>query len=440
MFKIMDTLQLEFLHMVGQQSEKGEEFLNDLEVLQSVDCEGSLRREAKNRVDREVLRAGEMIVHGDLLTNVRFETCKRLKQGSITSIERYDYMKIFRLGLFHLRMAKTIQDLQTGMPNEVNIDDDLSLGWFRTELGLNGISNKEDAIKRCGSFDYHDQFCLEVGSALLVDAFQTFLNRATSPPVRTHDGAKSFILDFLDSMDIKYFYDASNYDEKDYFDDCLSACRDNCGRTVISLVADAMEHAGDGLGLRAMRTVMILYCLNKREKQTSKYAPMLLLNKIYYLGASPRTQARIDMLACVNPTGENGRNIARDQYNEHKVRETKDCLRGLHSQLTDINVSKAMLGGHVLSQIESHDRESLQVPQRGGRSSHSYFSSDQKTKIKQDIKKVRPFDKNREKIRFYDKSKGSVFSGLSKPAIQRFLERNKKLFARRDPHKFMEKY
>ena len=68
-------------------------------------------------------------------------------------------------------------------------------------------------------------------------------------------------------MDIKYFYDESNYDEKDYFDDCLSACRDNCGRTVISLVADAMEHAGDGLGMRAMRTVMILYCLNKSEKQ-----------------------------------------------------------------------------------------------------------------------------------------------------------------------------
>ena len=431
---------MEYLQLVGEQAKNKEAFFYDLEVLQSVDCESSKRKEAKKRVDEEVLCAGEMILHGDLLTNIRFETCKRLKQGSITSIERYDYMKIFRLGLLHLRMSKTIQDIETGMPHEVNVDDELSLGWFRTELGLTRISNKEDNIKRCGSFEYHDQFCLEVGSALLVDAFQTFLNSSSSLPVKTEEGAKRFILDFLDNMEIKYFYDETKYNEQDYFDDCLSACKDNASRSVMALVADAVEHAGDGLGIRALRTVMILYMLNKREKQTSKYAPMLLLNKIYYLGASPRTQARIDMLACVNPTGEKGRNLARDEYNEHKVRATKECLRGLHSQLSDINVSKAMLGGHMLSQIESHDKESLQMAQSGGRSSHKYFNPDQKEKIKQEIQRVKPFDKSREKIKFYDKSKGSVFSGLAKPQVERFLERNKRLFARRDHHKFMGNY
>ena len=233
-------------------------------------------------------------------------------------------------------------------------------------------------------------------------------------------------------------YDPTNYNEKDYFDDCLSACKDYASRSVFSLVADSMEHEGDGYGLRALRTAMIPYMLNRREKQTSKYAPMLLLNKVYFMGASPRTQARIDLLACVNPTGEVGRNLARDEFNEHKVKSTKDCLRGLHSQLTDVNVSKSMLGSNVLSQIEAHGKASLLISQTGGRSSHSYFNEDQKSKIKEEIERVKPFDRNRAKIQYYDKSKGSVFSGLSELQLKRFLERNKKLFARKDPHKFMK--
>ena len=246
------------------------------------------------------------------------------------------------------------------------------------------------------------------------------------------------ILEFLDSYDIKYVYDPTNYNEKDYFDDCLSACKDYASRSVFSLVADSMEHEGDGYGLRALRTVMIPYMLNRREKQTSKYAPMLLLNKVYFMGASPRTQARIDLLACVNPTGEVGRNLARDEFNEHKVKSTKDCLRGLHSQLTDVNVSKSMLGSNVLSQIEAHGKASLLISQTGGRSSHSYFNEEQKSKIKEEIERVKPFDRNRAKIQYYDKSKGSVFSGLSEEKLQRFIERNRRLFGRNDPHKFIK--
>ena len=324
------------------------------------------------------------------------------------------------------------------MKNEVNLDDELSYGWFRTILGLTNISNKEDKIKRCGEFEFHDQYCVEIGSALLINAFQTFLNTAPPTPAKSKEGATKFILDFLDVSDIKYVYDPSNYNERDYFDDCLSACKDYSGRTILSLVADAMEHEGDGVGLRALRTVMIPYFLNRREKQTSKYAPMLLLNKVYFMGASPRTQARIDLLACVNPTGEVGRNLARDEYNEHKVRGTKECLRGLHSQLTDINVSKSMLGSNVLSQIETHDKESMLVQQSGGRSSHRYFNDDQRSIIKQEIQRIKPFEKQREKNQYYDKSKGSVFAGLAESNIKRFVERNKRLFSRNDPHKFMK--
>ena len=439
MFKIMDALQCEYLELVGQQSDNKDMFFKDLDVILSVEGDAAMRKEAEKRIRQEVLSAGEMICHGDYLTNIRFETCKRLKQGSVTAIERYDFMKMFRLGLFHLRMTKTIQDLECGMKNEVNLDDVLSLGWFRTILGLNNISNKEENIKRCGQFEYHDQFCLEIGSALLISAFKTFLKSEPSTPAKTHEGAVQFILEFLEFSDIKYFYDTENYDEKDPFDDCLSSCKENASRTVLSMVADVMEHEGDGLGLRGMRTIMIPYFLNKRKQQTSKYAPMLLLNKVYFMGASPRTQDRVDLLACVNPTGETGRNVARDEYNEHKVRSCKEVLRGLHSQLTDANISKSMLGSNTLSILESHDKDSILSSHSGGKSSHSYFSDEERAKIKEEVEKIEPFDRNRDRVEFYDKSKGSVFGGLAESDLQRFLVRNKKLFSRNDPHKFLQK-
>ena len=199
------------------------------------------------------------------------------------------------------------------------------------------------------------------------------------------------------------------------------------------------EVKGDGVGLQAVRTVMIPYFLNKSRRQTSKYAQMLLFNKVYYMSASPRTQARIDMLACVNPTGEVGRNIARDEFNEHKVKQTKESLRGLHGQLSDMNVSKAVLGGSILSQVEAHDREAMLLPQAGGRSSHDYFDLEQKDQIKKEIKRAKPFDKDREKFMFYDKSNGSVFSGLTESELKRFVDRNKKLFSRIDPNKFLKR-
>ena len=105
----MDSLQREFLELVGQQSDNKELFFKDLDHVLSVDGNPVLRKDAEQRIKEEVLQAGEMICHGDYLTNIRFETCKRLKQGSVTAIERYDFMKLFRLGMFHLRMTKTIQ-------------------------------------------------------------------------------------------------------------------------------------------------------------------------------------------------------------------------------------------------------------------------------------------------------------------------------------------
>ena len=321
------------------------------------------------------------------------------------------------------------------MQSEVNIDDELSLGYFRTTLGLNSVTNHPDTIKKCGEYERHDQFVLEVGKEILINGFKTYMENKFVPVNRSFDEAKNLILSFLDEYDIKYFYDQNNFNEKKVFDDILSSCRDLAGRAVLSLVADKAEHEGDGLAIRAVRKVMMLYMLNKKLAQTSKYARALLFNLVYFMGASERTQARIDLLATCNPTGGSGTGLARDEVNEHQVRTVKETVRGLHSQLTDSVLSKAILGGNILSQIKSQDEESMLLTNSGGRTSHRYINEEQRLKIREDIQRVRPFDEKREKLEYYEKSSGSVFSGLTVERVEWFLKRNRANFNRSFPHK-----
>ena len=321
------------------------------------------------------------------------------------------------------------------MKSEVNIEDTLSLGFFKTLLGLSHISNQPDIIKKDGNYEAHAQFCDDVGTELLIQAFKTFVAKHGSPEVQTEEVAEEFILDFLTTTDIKFFYDSENHEEKEVFDDMLSSCKDNAGRTVVSLVLKAVEHEGDGLGLRAARTAMIPYFLNRKvDVQDSKYAARLLCNRIAFLQSSMRTQARIDSLACCNPSGKPGRCIARDQQNEHKVKTTKMILRGQHGQLTDLSVEKATLGSNILDIIESHDRNAMLLQEEGGKSSHRYLTDVQKYKIRQEIIRSDPFNKDRPKIEFYDKPRG-IFSGLTSEQVDRFLVRNKGHYKRNSPHR-----
>ena len=322
------------------------------------------------------------------------------------------------------------------MPNEVNVDDILSYGYFKTILGLHHISNNPDVIKKDGNFEHHSQFCEDIGIELLVEAFRSYMKGRESQVMEVSEvSAIKLIEDFLDKMHIKYYYDPQNHDNKNVHDDMMASCRDLAGRTLISLVLNAVEREGDGLGLRAVRTVMILYCLNrKQDVQDSKYAARLLNNRIWYLQSSDRTRARIDLMACCNPSGKIGHCIARDQENEHKVKSTKNILRGLHSQLGDIPVEKSVLGSNILELIESHDKESMLLREESGKSSYRQFGEVEKGKIRSEIRQHRPFDNDREKVEYYDKGM-SVFEGLEIDQIERFLARNRDKFVKNSPHR-----
>ena len=121
--------------------------------------------------------------------------------------------------------------------------------------------------------------------------------------------------------------------------------------------------------------------------------------------------------------------------NEHKVKLVKETIRGLHSQLTDIVLSKAVLGDNVLHQVQEHDQESMLLQLSGGRTSYRYMGEDLRMKIREEIRRVNPFDTDREKVEYFEKLPGSVFSGLTMERINIFLDRNKRNFMRSYPYK-----
>ena len=125
------------------------------------------------------------------------------------------------------------------MANEDNIDDKLSMSWFKAWLGLDNITNVDSKIKRDGNYEVHDQYITEVGIQFLSNAFQNYLDtNGDSLDVRDSESAQAMILNFLKLSGIKFVYDPEDTEETSKFDDLLSYARDLSSRTVLSVTID----------------------------------------------------------------------------------------------------------------------------------------------------------------------------------------------------------
>ena len=117
------------------------------------------------------------------------------------------------------------------MKNEDNIDDQLTLSWFKGWLGgLDIISNQESKIKKMGNYELHDQFINELGIQFLSSAFNNYLEKySDSISVTNSDEAQNLILDFLSKNEIRFFQDPNGeMEESDKFDDLLTYAKDLC--------------------------------------------------------------------------------------------------------------------------------------------------------------------------------------------------------------------
>ena len=109
MIKICMSVQLDFLTLSAELASDKEAFLIDFEMIQSQDCEASIREAAEQRIHAEVIQSGEFIGYGDLLTFLKFYDAKRLMQSGVTALERLEFISYFKVALFHGKMNKTFQ-------------------------------------------------------------------------------------------------------------------------------------------------------------------------------------------------------------------------------------------------------------------------------------------------------------------------------------------
>ena len=328
-------------------------------------------------------------------------------------------------------MAKVIQDITSLMKELVNIEDELTLAWFRCFLGLSSISNEPGVIKKTGHYEEHIQFLEVIGTECIIEAFRSL--STSCAPINSEsslDDVKRFIFEVFSKAGIQLYF---NPEEKppSEFDDVMSYSQNLASRTIITLVMTTLEHEGDATGLRAIRKLLIPYMLNRNANiQNSKYAMWLTRDEVNYATSSERTKARIDLLACANPSGVKGKCVHRDKLNEHIIRKCKNSLKGMHSSLEDLQVEKTILSMDVCNQIVDHDRLSMLMPPSGGGTSYRQFSKENVSDIRREYKRIQPFSMNREKIFYTSKPTPSVYSGLAMEDLLRFLKRNQEHFSK----------
>ena len=106
MIEIVREIQLDFLKLTAEQVSDKDAFLHDLNLIQNDDCDVDAREAAEKRIDDAVLEAGEYIGNGDYLTWQKFYDAKRALQSGVTALERLEFVKYFKIALFHMKMNK----------------------------------------------------------------------------------------------------------------------------------------------------------------------------------------------------------------------------------------------------------------------------------------------------------------------------------------------
>ena len=108
MIQILESVQLDFLMLTAELVTDKAGFLSDVELLQNKDSDSYSRDAATKRIHAAILESGEYIGHGDYLTFEKFYSAKGLSQTCVTALERFEFIKYFKLALFHMKMNKVI--------------------------------------------------------------------------------------------------------------------------------------------------------------------------------------------------------------------------------------------------------------------------------------------------------------------------------------------
>ena len=294
MIEMFLDIQREILDRILEQNPNDQQYLADLHLIrqdiveeETVEAK-ALRLAAEGRVLDVVLRHGEDVGHGDLLT---FEKVRQaiLMQATFTrAIDRLEYIGPFRLQLFHLTMAKCAMDIYSAMPDRNMFEDPGSLAHSAALLGiLDWFTNEKKPIVRCGNFERHAQHLEAFQQALLHNMFINYLkvSQVDVSMVKTRSEVENCLTNMFNHFGVKWWWDPEAEDPMDGVDCKLfQASKDQVIRLILDLAFKQAEKENDALALRALRRVMIIAFRSNSSR--SRYALYTFLDLVSSFNSS----------------------------------------------------------------------------------------------------------------------------------------------------------
>ena len=229
-----------------------------------------------------------------------------LRASCVRAIDRLDYIGLFRVQLFHLEMAKCAADILAAVP-DVNKDDDK--GFLPQLLTLLGINDRFSNLKKkiVNNYEWHAQFLKEYQSGLVSNMFDNYIKQKGTDVtlIKSRTEVENLLEEMLLHFGCTWYWDPNKVDPMaDVQCDLFNVSRDQVTRLLHTLAFSQCEHENDFLGLRALRRIAVVTSRSKSSK--SKYALYLLLDLVIELSSSERSQARMNLLCCVNASGVKG--------------------------------------------------------------------------------------------------------------------------------------
>ena len=137
--------------------------------------------------------------------------------GSATAFGRLEFLFLgpFRLQLLHMKMKKVVVDFTSGMKNEINFEDVLSIPWSAALARIKVTNKGKDIKKNDSTFERHDQFITALQSSYLVNLFDNYQNQFPDKlaSITNLEDIVSYVWEMLESFDIQLFFDPDKRSE-----------------------------------------------------------------------------------------------------------------------------------------------------------------------------------------------------------------------------------
>ena len=308
MVRILEEMQTMFLETVASRAEDRDYCRASIQTMRSKTATKLERKDAEQRVMREVKRGGELILHGDLATIESIRKALNLRRTAETLFEKLAFIKIARSGTMHLVMNMTIQDFKRRMQVERSATDKMSLANIRLVVGVS-ITSDEDQIRK--DFEVHRQVLEAFTKHSIMSAFKEHKASIEQPEMKNKLAAETIIQEFLERCRLRYYAKMPSEDNGEmpppptpFYDDMEENVVDLASSGLMAMLVRKAEKTADGRGLRAVKLALIPYFLNKKNIQDSKYALYLLEEHVDFEGLSDRDKARVDQYCSINLTGD----------------------------------------------------------------------------------------------------------------------------------------